>query len=79
MLTWAAGQKPGPDQLLSGGMETPIISLTIIPSQLSPHLRISVDRCRGTVALAPLSLTEEGMEVDVEQEEGKRTTCMLIH
>lgn len=62
MLTWAAGQKPGPDQLLSGGMETPIISLTIMPSQLSPHLRVSVDRCGGTVPLAHCHFSDRGCD-----------------
>lgn len=41
-------RNPAQSNSCRGVIESPIISLTIIPSQLSPHLRIRVDRCGGT-------------------------------
>lgn len=46
----SGSETPAQSNSCRGVIESPIISLTIIPSQLSPHLRIRADRCGGTAA-----------------------------
>lgn len=48
----SGSETPAQSNSCRGVIESPIISLTIIPSQLSPHLRIRADRCGGTAARA---------------------------
>ena len=64
-----------------GGTETSIISLTIIPSQLSPHLRVSMDRCRGMVPLTHFHFSDRGSDGGwyAEQEEADaQPACRFI-
>lgn len=81
-----SGSETFPNQLQSGGIESPIISLTIIPSQLSPHLCIRADRCRGTGMLTHFDFPDRGGEGGMWTKRRQahththtHTTCMLIH